>query len=62
MNHFASYVYGLELVLLIAQWGRFRVPVGCDVLIPKRKAHRNILFRQMLRRFQLNCAGYWNEN
>jgi hypothetical protein len=52
MNHFASYVFGLELVLLIAHWGRFRVPVGCDVLTPKRKGHRNILFRQMLRRFQ----------
>jgi hypothetical protein len=52
MNHFASYIFGLELVLLIAHWGRFRVPVGCDVLTPKRKGHRNILFRQMLRRFQ----------
>jgi hypothetical protein len=52
MNHFSFYVYGPELVLLIAQCGRFRVPVGCDVLTPKRKGHRNILFRQMLRRFQ----------
>lgn len=51
MNHYSSYVFGLELVLLIAQWGRFRVPVACDVLTPKRKGQRNIMFRQMLRRF-----------
>jgi hypothetical protein len=52
MNHYSSYIFGLELVLLIAQWGRFRVPVACDVLTPKRKGHRNILFRQMLRKFR----------
>jgi hypothetical protein len=32
MNYFEPYVYGLELVLLIAQWGRFRVPLSCDVV------------------------------
>ena len=52
MNRFEPYAYGMELVLLIAQWGRFRVSVSCDVVIQKRKRHRNTLFRQMLRRFQ----------
>jgi Transposase DDE domain len=52
MNEFARYVFGQELVLLLAQWGRLRVPVSCEVLDPKRKGHQNILFRQMLRRFQ----------
>ena len=40
------------MVLLVAQWGRLRLPVACEVLDPKRKGHQNILFRQMLRRFK----------
>jgi hypothetical protein len=52
MNEFAPYVFGLDLVLLIAQWGRFRIPVACELIDPKIKGHQNILFRQMLRRFQ----------
>ena len=52
MNEFARYVFGQEIVLLIAQWGRLRVPVSCEMLDPKRKGHQNILFRQMLRRFR----------
>ncbi len=52
MKEFASYVFGLELVLLIAQWGRFRVPVACALVDPNIKGHQNILFRQMLGGFQ----------
>jgi Transposase DDE domain len=47
-NAFAPYVFGQSLVLLIAQWGRFRVPVMAGVVDPKIKGHQNILFRQML--------------
>lgn len=52
MNQYARYVFGLEVVLLIAQWGRLRVPLACELIDPKRKGHQNILFRQMLRRIQ----------
>jgi hypothetical protein len=51
LNEFAPYVFGLDLVLLIAQWGRFRIPVACELVDPHIKGHQNILFRQMLRRF-----------
>ena len=52
MYEFARYVFGQVMVLLVAQWGRLRLPVACEVLDPKRKGHQNILFRQMLRRFK----------
>jgi hypothetical protein len=52
MNEFAPYVFGVDLVLLLAQWGRFRIPVACELVDPNIKGHQNILFRQMLRRFQ----------
>jgi Transposase DDE domain len=51
LNEYARYIDGLSVVLLLAQWGRFRIPVACAVRDPKRKGHQNILFRQMLRRF-----------
>ncbi len=52
MNNYARYVFGVEVVLLIFQWGRFRIPVACELIDPKRKGHQNILFRQMLRRLR----------
>ena len=52
MNEYAGYSFGFEVVLLVASWGKFRVPVGVACVDPKRKGHANILFRQMLRRFQ----------
>ena len=33
-NQYAPYVFGQSLVLLIAQWGRLRVPVAAGVLDP----------------------------
>jgi Transposase DDE domain len=50
-NCFAPYLCGQSLVLLIAQWGRFRVPVAAAVIDPKVKGHQNLLFRQMLAEF-----------
>jgi hypothetical protein len=52
INEFAPYVFGVDLVLLIAQWGRFRIPVACALIDPKIKGNQNLLFREMLRRFQ----------
>jgi hypothetical protein len=37
--------------LLIARWGRFRIPVALALIDPKIKGHQNILFRQMLQDF-----------
>ena len=51
LNEFAPYVFGLDLVVLVAQWGRFRIPVAFELIDPQIKGHQNILFRQMLRRF-----------
>jgi len=50
-NQFSPYVFGQSLVLLIAQWGRFRVPVAAAVIDPTLKGHQNLLFRQMLEQF-----------
>jgi len=45
------YTFGFEMVLLIARWGRFRVPVALATIDPHIKGHQNILFRQMLKDF-----------
>jgi Transposase DDE domain len=52
MNQYQHFTFGLSLVLVIAQWGRLRVPVGAAVLDPAKKGAQNIQFRQLLRRFQ----------
>lgn len=51
INEFAPYVFGQALVLLIAQWGCYRVPVKAAVVAPQIKGHQNLLFRQMLKDF-----------
>jgi hypothetical protein len=45
------YTFGFEMVLLIASWGRFRIPVALAPMDPTIKGHQNILFRQMLKDF-----------
>jgi hypothetical protein len=50
-NEYAPYVFGQALVLVIAQWGRYRVPVRAAVVDPQIKGHQNRLFRQMLKDF-----------
>ena len=47
------YIFGFELVLLIARWDRCRVPVALGLIDPQRRGHQNILFRQMLKAFIL---------
>ena len=51
MNQYQQFTFGLSLLLLIAQWGRLRVPVDAALLDPQKKGDQNIQFRQMLRRF-----------
>jgi hypothetical protein len=51
VNNYAPYTFGFSVVLLVASWGRVRIPVGIAVVSPKRKGHANILFRKMLREF-----------
>lgn len=51
MNDYAGYTFGFEMVVLIASWGSYRLPVALEAVDPKRRGHANILFRQMLRRF-----------
>lgn len=51
INEYARYCFGFELVLLIASWGRFRVPVGVALIDPQRTGQQNELFRQMLADF-----------
>ena len=51
LNGYAPYIFGQSLVLLIAQWGRWRIPVEAGVVDPTIKGHQNILFRDMLAEF-----------
>jgi hypothetical protein len=44
----APYCFGFAMVLLIARWNRYRIPIAIAVMAPKCKGHQNILFRQML--------------
>ncbi len=47
----SPYTFGFNMVVLVAYWGRFRIPVAMATIDPKRRGHQNILFRQMLRDF-----------
>jgi len=44
----SPYHLGFEMVLLIASWDRYRIPLRLAVMDPKVKGHQNILFRHML--------------
>jgi hypothetical protein len=51
MNEYAGFTFGFEMLLLLASWGRYRVPVRLALIDPKHKGHPHILLRQMLRDF-----------
>jgi Transposase DDE domain len=51
VNEYARFCYGFEMVMLIASWAHYRVPVAIAVIDPHRKGQQNILFRRMLRQF-----------
>ena len=60
-NRLSRYVCGLEVLVLMLQWGRFRIPVDVALVRPKTAADyqtANALFRQMLRQF---VAPAWAE-
>ena len=48
----ASYTFGFAMVVLVASWDCFRIPIAIATIAPERKGHQNILFRQMLRAFE----------
>ncbi len=42
----SPYTFGLNMVVLVASWNGFRIPIALAPVDPKRKGHQNILFRQ----------------
>ena len=40
------------MVVLVASWNGFRIPIAVATIDPERKGHQNILFRQMIRDFE----------
>src|SRR5262249_61194901 len=46
------YVFGHRVLLLIAQWGGFRIPWSVRVPDPKIRGHPNLLTREMLQQFK----------
>ena len=52
MGKFEPYLFGHSVLLMIAHWGGFRIPVAVRVINPKIKGHQNILVREMLRKFR----------
>jgi hypothetical protein len=47
-NAHAPYTFGFEMVLLIASWNHYRIPITIAVMDPEVKGHQNVLFRHML--------------
>jgi hypothetical protein len=57
LNEYAPYTFGLHMVLLIAQWDVYRIPVAFRLVKPKgSKGYRseNALFREMLEEIVLS--------
>jgi len=55
LSQYHPYVFGFRIVILMAQWGVYRIPVDCALLRRKDDAAyqtENALFRQMLRDFR----------
>ena len=48
----APYTFGFDMVVLVASWDCFRIPIAIATIDPERKGHQNILFRQMLKAFE----------
>ena len=49
----SPYHFGFEMVLLIASWHHYRIPITIAVMAPQIKGHQNILFRHMLETVRL---------
>ena len=52
MGKFEPYLFGQSILVMIAHWGKLRIPVAVAVIDPKIKGHQNKLFRQMLKNFK----------
>jgi hypothetical protein len=52
LNEWERFTFAHSVLLLVAHWGRLRIPVGAVVLDPKRMGQQNIQLRQFLRQFQ----------
>jgi DDE family transposase len=50
-SDYDSYTFGFEMVILIANWGKYRIPVALAPIDPEIAGHQNILFREMISRF-----------
>jgi hypothetical protein len=48
----SPYFFGFGMVVLVASWNGFRIPIRVATIDPECKGHQNILFRQMLRDFE----------
>jgi Transposase DDE domain len=51
-NEWERFTFAHSVLLLVAHWGRLRIPVGAVVLDRKRRGQQNIQRRQFLRPFQ----------
>ncbi len=52
MGKFEPFVFGQSVLVMIAHWGRLRIPVAVAVIDPKIRGHQNKLFREMLTHFK----------
>jgi len=52
MGKFEPFLFGHSVLLMIAHWGGFRIPVSVRVIDPAIKGHQNLLAREMLHNFK----------
>ena len=48
----SPHFFGFGMVVLVASWNGFRIPIQIATIDPERKGHQNILFRQLLKDFE----------
>ena len=48
----SPHFFGFGMVVLVASWNGYRIPIQIATIDPEQKGHQNILFRQMLRDFE----------
>jgi hypothetical protein len=48
----SPHFFGFGMVVLVASWKGFRIPIQIATIDPERKGHQNIVFRQMLKDFE----------
>ena len=53
VGKFEPFLFGHSVLLMVAHWGSFRLPVSVRVIDPAIKGHQNILTREMLSNFKV---------